>query len=202
MPLVTPLQNENSPLALKPDEQYVPPRPFSDIQHFRPLTEFEQSTIRSTPLREQLQEQQLSAFVPGFQQHQASIKPNRDLIFEKQNIRSQNKLVNLHEIPATENSIPRQKSTDVQKVLRANNGNNLLDIAYTRRVIQRKRTQQRGDQGSKNPQNRPTSVYGVPTTVRNYSAETLKPVVWDRENTTRPARRRATTVRTIQVSKQ
>lgn len=206
--------------VLRPEDQYVPPRPFSENQSV-----FNPSTLYNTPSIEQPQPQQISS--PGqFQDQYSQIsyqkQYNTTITKEQQNFGPQSDfdLNNQYGVPTTqENSnVSTQDNFDEQRLLsnqqrvesnykNKNFKNEAARVQQSdgnrnpaRRLVQRRRKQQRGDQESfeENQRNiRPAGSYGVPSI-----PSTSKSVIREPESTTRPFRRiRTTTVSTEEVSR-
>lgn len=234
---VEPLRNQYNEQTsnLKPEDQYVPPRPFSGQHYFRPQNEFEPQTQYGLPAREQSLPQQTSALVRPFEAPQREYGAP-DFKTEERQVISFNKQQNEFEShthnynPITEQNVTPQENFNDQKLIaNQQRGKNVQhsrrpetesprgqqneavnpDDVYTRRVVQRRRKQQRGDQngnalevsGSSNRHGQPASTYGVPTTAKSVYL-TRKPTdVRELESTTKPNRRlRTTTVRGDEVS--
>lgn len=212
--------------VLRPEDQYVPPRPFSENQSI-----FNPNTLYNTPSSEQSLPLQTSSSWQIQDQHNqvvqkkynAPVKSDEHQFSEQQNFRPQVdlELNSQYGAPTTPESsnVSTQDNFDEQRLLLSNqqrvessskNNNSKYESARIqqsegrnpspRRLIQRRRKQQRGDQGSRNfdgnEQNRPAGTYGVP------AVSTLKSVNREPESTTRPFKRiRTTTDRAEQVSR-
>lgn len=212
---VTPLHQQitaskNGQSVLRPEDQYVPPRPFTENQSV-----FNPSTLYNTPSIEQSQPQQISSW-------QFQKQYNATIIKEQQNFGPQDDfdLNTQYGVPTTqENSnASTQDSFDEQRLLsnqqRAESNYRNKNVRKgaariqqidgnrnpARRLVQRRRKQQRGDQESfeeNQRNNRPASSYGVPSI-----PSTSKSVIREPESTTRPFKRLSTTtVSTAQVSR-
>lgn len=196
---VRPLRNQYNPSegsALRPEEQYVPPRPFRTQQYFRPQSQvqYEQSLpqLTSAPQTEYGAPQQPERFASFSPQDQLEPQtqygaptteaPQEDLD-EQRLIADQNRMGNFQEQRGggNEGQIQGAKS-DGRRVLR-------------------RRKQQRGDQNGGGNREVPASTYGVPTTSRNLYLAERTTEAFERESTTRPNKRlRTTTTRVDDVS--
>lgn len=239
--------NERVSSALRPEDQYVLPRP-SNAQYFRPQSEFEPQTQYAAPSGQQSFPQQTTAFVRPFQaqqreyeapQSQLESQTQYDALYRQQSLpqqiaasvqpfqaqqreyeapQSQREPQTQYGAPATEQNVPQENFDDEQRLISNQQpernvqpkSNPNEGVYVTRRVVQRRRKQQRGDQnydalevsGLGNRQNRPASAYGVPTTARSVYLTRKATEAREPESTTRPAKRfRTTTIRTDEVSK-
>lgn len=235
--------NERVSSALRPEDQYVLPRP-TNGQYFRPQSEIEPQTQYTAPFSQQPLTQQTAAFAQSFQEPQreygspqSQLEPQNQYTvpsdqpslsqqttaFVRPFQQPQREPQNQYGAPTTEQTIPQENFDDEQRLtanqqrggnvqLKSNlNSDSENEGVYiTRRVVQRRRKQQRGDKngetlevsGLGNRQNRPASAYGVPTTARSVYLTRKATEGREPESTTRPARRfRTTTIRADEVSK-